>query len=42
MSSSGASVDNSLVDVVNPYMAEPKMHPKELSLKDGKLQIKDV
>ena len=42
MSSSGASEDNSLVDAVNPYMAELKMHPKELSRKDGKLQIKDV
>ena len=42
MSSLGASEDNSLVDVVNPYMAELNMHPKELSLKDGKLQIEDV
>ena len=42
MSSSGASEDNSLVDAINPYMAELKMHPKELSRKDGKLQIKDV
>ena len=42
MSSSGVSEDNPLVDAVNPYMAELKMHPKELSRKDGKLQIKDV
>jgi hypothetical protein len=37
MSSSGSSEENSL-----PYMRELKMHPKELSLKDGELQIKDV
>ena len=42
MSSSGVPEDNPLVDAVNPYMAELKMHPKELSRKDGKLQIKDV
>ena len=42
MSSSEASEDNSLVDAINPYMAELKMHPKELSRKDGELQIKDV
>ena len=42
MSSSGASEHNSLLDAINPYMAELKMHPKELSRKDGKLQIKDV
>ncbi|KAK1696432.1 hypothetical protein QYE76_013129 [Lolium multiflorum] len=29
-------------DVVNPYMNELKMHPKELQLVDGELQIKDV
>ncbi|KAK1605233.1 hypothetical protein QYE76_028906 [Lolium multiflorum] len=29
-------------DVVNPYMNELKMHPKELLLVDGELQIKDV
>jgi hypothetical protein len=39
---SGSSEENSLADIVNPYMRELKMHPKELSLKDGKLQIKDV
>jgi hypothetical protein len=34
--------ENSLADIINPYMRELKMHPKELSLKDGKLQIEDV
>jgi hypothetical protein len=42
MSSSGSSEENSLVDIINPYMRELKMHPKELSLKDGELQIEDV
>jgi hypothetical protein len=42
MSSSGSSEENSLTDIVNPYMRELKMHPKELSLKDGKVQIEDV
>jgi hypothetical protein len=42
MSSSGSSEENSLADIINPYMRELKMHPKELSLKDGKLQIDDV
>jgi hypothetical protein len=42
MSSSGSSEENSLAGIINPYMREPKMHPKELSLKDGKLQIEDV
>jgi hypothetical protein len=42
MSSSGASEENSLADIINPYMRELKMHPKELSLKDGELQIEDV
>jgi hypothetical protein len=42
MSSSGSSEENSLVDIINPYMRELKMHLKELSLKDGKLQIEDV
>jgi hypothetical protein len=42
MSSSGPSEENSLVDIINPYMRELKMHPKELLLKDGELQIKDV
>jgi hypothetical protein len=42
MSSSGPSEKNSLADIINPYMRELKMHPKELLLKDGELQIKDV
>jgi hypothetical protein len=42
MSSSGASEENALADIINPYMRELKMHPKELSLKDGELQIEDV
>jgi hypothetical protein len=42
MSLSGSSEENSLADIINPYMWELKMHPKELSLKDGNLQIEDV
>jgi hypothetical protein len=42
VSSSGSSEENSLADIINPYMRELRMHPKELSLKDGELQIKDV
>jgi hypothetical protein len=42
ISSSGSSKENSLADIINPYMRELKMHPKELSLKDGKVQIEDV
>jgi hypothetical protein len=41
MSSSGSTEENSLADIINPYMRELKMHPKDLSLKDGKLQIED-
>jgi hypothetical protein len=37
MSSSGSSKENPLADILNPYMRELKLHPKELSLKDGKL-----
>ena len=42
MSSSGPSKDNSFVNGNNPYMNELKMHPKELSLKQGKVQVEDV
>jgi hypothetical protein len=42
MDSASNDKENSLADIINPYMRELKMHPKELSLKDGKLQIKDV
>ncbi|KAK1677324.1 hypothetical protein QYE76_038172 [Lolium multiflorum] len=38
----GNSKDSFFEDVVNPYMNELKMHPKELLLVDGELQIKDV
>jgi hypothetical protein len=31
-----------ITDIINPYIRELKMHPKELSLKDGELQIEDV
>jgi hypothetical protein len=37
MSSSGPSEENSLANIINPYMRELKMHPKELLLKDGEL-----
>jgi hypothetical protein len=42
MFSSGSSKENSLADIINPYMNELKMHPKELLLKDGEVQIEDV
>ncbi|KAK1698506.1 hypothetical protein QYE76_015203 [Lolium multiflorum] len=42
MSSSGTQKDSFFEDVVNPYMNKLKMHPKELLLVDGELQIKDV
>jgi hypothetical protein len=42
MSSSGPSKENPLVNIINPYMRELKMHLKELLLKGGELQIKDV
>ncbi|KAK1693662.1 hypothetical protein QYE76_010359 [Lolium multiflorum] len=42
MSSSGTPKDSFFEDVVNPYMNELKMHPKELQLVGGELQIKDV
>jgi hypothetical protein len=42
MDSASNDKENSLADIINPYMRELKMHPKELSLKDGKLQIEDV
>ena len=42
MFSSGPSKDNFFVNVVNPYMNELKMNPKELLLKDGKVQGEDV
>jgi hypothetical protein len=42
MSLSGSSEENCLADIINPYIRELKMHPKELSLKDGELQNEDV
>ena len=42
MSSSGTPKDSSCKDVGNLYMEELRMHPKELLLVEGELQIKDV
>ncbi|KAK1611965.1 hypothetical protein QYE76_035638 [Lolium multiflorum] len=42
MSSSGTPKNSSCKDVGNLYMEELRMHPKELMLVEGKLQIKDV
>ncbi|KAK1609849.1 hypothetical protein QYE76_033522 [Lolium multiflorum] len=42
MSSSEPPKDNFFENVVNPYISELKMHPKELLLVDGELQIEDV
>ncbi|KAK1677915.1 hypothetical protein QYE76_038763 [Lolium multiflorum] len=42
MSSSETPKDSSCKDVGNLYMEELRMHPKELMLVEGKLQIKDV
>ena len=42
MSSSRLPKDSFLVNVVNPYMNELKMHPKESLLVDGELQTEDV
>jgi hypothetical protein len=41
MSSSGPSEENSLADIINPYMRERKMHLKELLLKDGESRSQD-
>jgi hypothetical protein len=38
MDSASNDRENSLADIINPYMRELKMHPKELSLKDGKFR----
>ena len=42
MSSSEPSKDSFFANVVNPYLNELKMHPKELLLKEGKVQVEDV
>src|SRR3954471_16746909 len=35
-------MEDSSADVLNPYMYELKIHPKELILKDGKVQMREV
>ena len=42
VSSSGSPTEDSSADVLNPYMYELRIHPKELILKDGKVQMKEV
>jgi hypothetical protein len=42
MSSSGSPKGNSFVNIINPYIDELRMHPKELLLKDGKVQVGEV
>jgi hypothetical protein len=42
MDSASDDKENPLADIINLYMRELKMHLKELLLKDGELQIKDV
>ena len=42
MSSSGLPKEDSLEDIINSYMRELKIHPKELLLEDGEVQIKEV
>ena len=42
MSSSEPSKDSFFANIVNPYMNELKMHPKELVLKDGKVQVEHI
>ena len=42
MSSSGSPTEDSSADILNPYMYELRIHPKELILKDGKVQMKEV
>ena len=42
MSSSEPSKDSFFAKVINPYLNELKMHPKELLLKEGKVQVEDV
>lgn len=42
MSSSGSPMEDSSVDLINPYMYELKIHPKELLLKHEKVKIKEV
>ena len=42
MSSSGSPMEDSSADVLKPYMYELRIHHKELILKDGKVQMKEV
>src|SRR3954466_5030150 len=35
-------MEDSSADVLNPYMYELRIHPKELILKDGKVRMKHV
>ena len=42
MSSPGSAKEDSSTDIINPYMRELKIHPKELLLEDGEVRIKEV
>src|SRR4051812_43227649 len=42
MSSYGSPMEGSSADDLNPYMYELRIHPKELILKEGKVQMKEV
>ena len=42
MSSSRTSKGDPLEDIINPYMRELKIHPKELLLEGGEVRIKEV
>ena len=42
MSSSRTSKGDPLEDIINPYMRELKIHPKELLLEGREVQIKEV
>ena len=42
MSSTGSVKGDSLEDIINPYMRELKINPKELLLEGGEVRIKEV
>ena len=42
MTSPSASNDDFCKNVINPYLAEVKMHPQVLQLKDGVLHKQDL
>ena len=42
MSSPGSAKEDSLEDIINPYMRDLKIRPKELFLEDGEVRIKEV